>query len=358
MDATVYEMIGLMSGTSLDGLDIAHVRFHLSDSSNPSFELLHSKTMPYSDSILQQLTQIDQLTLTSVMLLDKAIGRFYADEINRFLKENEISKNQIDAIASHGQTILHQPANGITLQLGCGTTLAFHTGIKVVNDFRTKDVVAGGQGAPLVPIGDFDLFKDKADAFLNIGGFTNVSFKKDAEIVAFDVTPGNLPLNKLAASKGLPYDKDGELARSGDINFFLLDLLNTLPYYTQEAPKSLGTEWLEEHFYPLIKFDKEIENNLRTLTEHIGNQVGNALNHTGATTVFVTGGGAKNAFLMERIRSYFNGELIVPDATLIDFKEALIFAYLGALYLHGKPNALCSVTGAQRNTSGGILHLP
>jgi anhydro-N-acetylmuramic acid kinase len=358
MEATAYEMIGLMSGTSLDGLDIAHVRFHLSDASNPRFELLHSKTIPYSEDLIQQLLHIDQLSLSAVMILDKSLGLFYAKEINAFLEENNISKEQIDAIASHGQTILHQPANGFTLQIGCGTTLAFHTGIKVVNDFRTKDVVAGGQGAPLVPIGDFDLFADQADAFLNIGGFTNVSFKKEVNIIAFDVTPGNLPLNKLAASRGLPYDKDGELARSGDINFFLLDLLNNLPYYSQEAPKSLGTEWLEEHFYPMIKFDKEIENNLRTLTEHIGNQVGNALNNTGARTVLVTGGGAKNAFLIERIRSYFNGELIIPETTIIDFKEALIFAYLGALYLHGKPNALCSVTGAQRNTSGGVLHLP
>ncbi|MFN5635296.1 MAG: anhydro-N-acetylmuramic acid kinase [Flavobacteriia bacterium] len=358
MDATVYEMIGLMSGTSLDGLDIAHVRFHFSDASSPRFELLHSKTIPYSEDLIQQLTHVDQLSISAMMMLDKSLGLFYAKEINAFLKENSISKEQIDAIASHGQTILHQPANGFTLQIGCGTTLAFHTGIKVVNDFRTKDVVAGGQGAPLVPIGDFDLFADQADAFLNIGGFTNVSFKKEGKIIAFDVTPGNLPLNKLAASRGLPYDKDGELARSGDINFFLLDLLNTLPYYTQDAPKSLGTEWLEEHFFPMIKFDKEIENNLRTLTEHIGNQVGNALNSTEARTVFVTGGGAKNAFLLERIRSYFNGELIVPDTTLIDYKEALIFAYLGALYLQGKPNTLCSVTGAQRNTSGGVLHLP
>jgi len=358
MEATANEMIGLMSGTSLDGLDIAHVRFHFSDDSHVEFELLHCKTVPYSDELVQQLTQIDQLTLSAVLILDKALGRFYADEINVFIQENQISKNQIAAIASHGQTILHQPSNGFTLQIGCGTTLAYYTGINVVNDFRTKDVVAGGQGAPLVPIGDFDLFNDQAEAFLNIGGFTNVSFKKEGQIIAFDIAPGNLPLNKLASSKGLPYDKDGELARSGEINFFLLDLLNTLPYYAQEAPKSLGTEWLEEHFYPLVKFDKEIENNLRTLTEHIGNQVGNALNDTGVETVLVTGGGAKNAFLMERIRSYFNGELIVPDATIIDFKEAIIFAYLGALYLLGKPNALCSVTGAQRNTSGGVLHLP
>jgi anhydro-N-acetylmuramic acid kinase len=358
MNATVYEMIGLMSGTSLDGLDIAHVRFHFGADDHVAFELLHSTTVSYPVEFVQQLTNVDQLTISGVMLLDKAIGHFYADEINRFIQENNISKADIAAIASHGQTILHQPSNGFTLQIGCGTTLAYYTGIKVVNDFRTKDVVAGGQGAPLVPIGDFDLFNDKAEAFLNIGGFTNISFKKDGAITAFDVTPGNLPLNKLAASRGLPFDKDGELARSGDINFFLLDLLNTLPYYEEVAPKSLGTEWLEEHFYPLIKFDKEIENNLRTITEHIGNQVGNALNNTGAKTVFVTGGGAKNAFLMERIQSYFNGKIIVPEVGLIDFKEALIFAYLGALYLHGKPNALCSVTGAQRNTSGGVLHLP
>ncbi|MEN9442547.1 MAG: hypothetical protein RLZ33_2624 [Bacteroidota bacterium] len=353
-----YEIIGLMSGTSMDGLDIAHVKFDFNADSNDSFELLNTDTVPIPDELLRKLMDAPNFSVTQLLMLDKEFGRFLADSVTKFIDQKKIVKNSINAIASHGQTILHQPNNGFTLQIGCGSTLSYLTDINVINDFRTKDIVAGGQGAPLVPIGDFGLFSDLAEGFLNIGGFANVSFKKDDSIVAYDICPGNLPLNKLAHAKNLAYDKNGELAKSGEINFFLLDLLNSLDYYLLDGPKSLGTEWIEEFYYPKLKFDKEIENNLRTVVEHTAIQISNVLNSAKLNSVLVTGGGAKNGFLIERIQHYFNGELILPEQKIIDFKEAIVFAYLGALYLDKRPNALSSVTGAKKNTIGGVFHLP
>ena len=353
-----YEILGLMSGTSLDGLDIAHVAFEMDDIIGDNFKLLSSKTYQIPEELLTQILEIDNYSVPAICILDKKIGLFFAQCVNLFISENKIPKNSIQAIASHGQTILHQPQNGFTLQLGCGSTLAFQTGINVINDFRTKDIIAGGQGAPLVPIGDFGLFKSLADGFLNIGGFANISYKENNTIRAFDICPGNLPLNKLVKSKGLSYDKNGQLAESGDINFFLLDLLNSLDYYQKEGPKSLGTEWLEEHFYPLLKFDKEIENNLRTVVEHEAIQIAQKLNDVKLKTVLITGGGAKNKFLIDRISHYFNGKVNLPDTDTIDFKEAIVFAYLGALYLEKRPNSISSVTGASRDMVCGVYHIP
>lgn len=353
-----YEIIGLMSGTSLDGLDIAHVRFDFNNNSNDSFVLLNADTVPIPEDLLHKLMDAPNYSVAQMLMLDKEFGSFLADSVLKFIERKKIVKNNLQAIASHGQTILHQPNNGFTLQIGCGSTLSYLTNLNVINDFRTKDIVAGGQGAPLVPIGDFGLFSDLAEGFLNIGGFANVSFKKDDTIVAYDICPGNLPLNKLAQAKNLAYDKNGELAKSGEINFFLLDLLNSIEYYLLDGPKSLGTEWIEEFYYPLLKFDKEIENNLRTVVEHTAIQISNVLNSAKLNSVLVTGGGAKNGFLIERIQHYFNGELILPEQKIIDFKEAIVFAYLGALYLDKRPNAISSVTGAKKNTIGGVFHLP
>lgn len=352
------EIIGLMSGTSMDGLDIAHVRFSTTENDGYIHTVLHTDQIPLTDELKEALLDATNLSTQRILMLDKKLGEYYATAVNSFLKKFKINRAKIDAIASHGQTIFHQPQNGFTLQIGCGSTIAFHTGIPVINDFRTKDVIAGGQGAPLVPIGDFQLFNTKAEAFLNIGGFVNISFKKENIIKAFDICPGNLPLNKLAHAKELEFDRNGELAKSGEINFFLLDLLNSLDYYQVDGPKSLGTEWLEEHFYPLLKFDKEIENNLRTLVEHIAIQIGQILNKHEIKSVLISGGGARNTFLIERIDHYFNGTVILPDNELIDFKEAIIFAFLGNLYLDKKHNTLPSVTGASKPVIGGVFHLP
>lgn len=353
-----YELIGLMSGTSMDGLDLVHVQFDINELNEWNYRLLAAETIPYPQEIIDQLTHCTELNVPLFLQLDKQMGSIFGEMVNSFIQKNKIEKSTIDAIASHGHTTFHQPDNGFTCQIGCGSSISYITDIPVINDFRSKDVIAGGQGAPLVPKGDLLLFNSLADSFLNIGGIANISFSKDDKMYAYDISPGNLPLNKLALSKGMTYDKNGELASSGEINFFLLDLLNSLEYYAQPSPKSLGTEWLTQNFYPLIKFDRDIENNLRTIIEHEAIQISNTLNNNNLKSVFITGGGAKNKFLIERIKHYYKGEIIIPSDQIIDFKEAIIFALLGALYLSEETNTLASVTGASQNVRGGVLHVP
>lgn len=353
-----YKIIGLMSGTSLDGLDIACVEFSSEDQLQWKFHLIHAETYTYPAEIQEILPVATELTATRLFQFDKELAEVMADFVNQFMQKHQLKTSEIQAIASHGHTIFHQPEKGYTVQIGCGTMLAVRTGIQVINDFRTKDVVHGGQGAPLVPIGDFKLFGNQAESFLNIGGISNLSFKDGTKIKAFDCCPSNLPLNKLAQNKGLTYDKNGDLARAGEINFFLLDLLNALPYYTQDPPKSLGTEWLENDFYPLIKFDREIENNLRTVVEHEAIQIAAVLNKQHLKSVLITGGGALNTFLVERIAHYFEGQIILPDKEIIEFKEAIVFAFLGVMYIENQPNCLKEVTGATKDVCGGVLHRP
>lgn len=347
-----------MSGTSLDGVDLVCAGLTRTSATGWTYTIDHAATFDFTETLLDQLHQSTELSGSRVAHLDYQLGVFFAECINSFVRENQIDKASIHAIASHGQTIFHQPVKGFTTQIGNPAVIAHYTGLPTIGDFRTKDVLHGGQGAPLVPIGDWYLFGNQAEAFLNIGGFTNVSYRKNGVVRAFDVCPGNLPLNKLAHSKDLQYDIDGNLAKTGELNYFLLDLLNSLPFYAQEAPKSLGVEWLEQHFYPLLKFDKDIENNLATVVEHIAIQLGKTLNDNELKSVMITGGGAKNGFLIERLRRYFKGEIILPDTQLIDFKEALIFALLGALHLEGEPNCLASVTGASKDVCGGVQHTP
>jgi anhydro-N-acetylmuramic acid kinase len=350
------EIIGLMSGTSLDGLDIAHVRFR-KNGNLKEFKLLNYKTFNYESSFIDELHSAPNLTLVDLFMLDKKIGKVFAGFVNEFINELQLNRNNIQAIASHGQTILHQPQNGFTLQIGCGATIAYHTKLPVINDFRTMDVVAGGQGAPLVPIGDFDLFANQANAFLNLGGFANISIKKSGEIIAFDICPANLPLNELVKQKGLSFDKDGNIARKGFVNQNLFERLNGLEYYAKIAPKSLGTEWLDELFYPILNSIKlPIEDKLATVTEHLAQQIAQTLTPNNLTKVLATGGGTKNLFLIERIQSLSKNALMFPDESVSDFKEAIIFAYLGALYIWGEPNSLSTVTGAKKNTIGGCLH--
>lgn len=352
-----YNLIGLMSGTSMDGLDIANFRFSYSEKSGWVFKIEHSFTVKYDNYLLKKLEQSKQLSAIELLILDKELGLFFSTAVNKFIKEKQIDSTEIDAICSHGHTIFHQPDKGFTYQIGCGETLAYHTGIKVINDFRQKDVVAGGQGAPLVPIGDKLLFKSKAEAFLNIGGFVNVCYP-GKETRAHDICPGNLPLNYLAVKLGKEYDFNGELARKGELNLELLNQLNNLSFYNLPGPKSLGTEWLEAEFMSQFKDSMNPNDALCTIVEHISIQIANDLNSRGAKTVFITGGGAKNAYLINRIKEHFKGTVHIPEVQIIDYKEALIFGFLGALYLQNQTNSISSVTGAERETIGGVLHLP
>jgi len=353
-----YKIIGIMSGTSLDGIDIVATQYTKVAEDRWDFNIYAADTYPFSDVLITSLFDTTNLSGAKLAFLDHELGLYFGSCVTDFIEKNNFSASDFDAIASHGQTIFHQPAKGFTLQIANPAVIAVKTGIPTIGDFRTKDVLYGGQGAPLVPIGDLYLFGEQADAFLNIGGFANISAYQNGVMKAFDVCPANLPLNKLARAKELSYDKNGDLARTGTINYFLLDLLNSLDYYAQEGPKSLGVEWLENEFYPLLKFDKDIENNLATVVEHIADKIAHELNTLAITKLMITGGGAKNTFLIERLQRYFKGEIVPVSDEIIDFKEALIFGLLGALHLNNEPNCLSSVTGASKDVIGGVLHRP
>ena len=355
MNRNKIEILGLMSGTSLDGLDIAHVSFEF-QGDKIHYELMHARTYKLDDAHLLKLHQVTKMSAEQLLILDKKLGKYFAECVLQFIDNYYLNKSQIDAIASHGQTIFHQPQNGFTHQIACGSSIAFHTGIPVINDFRTLDVIAGGQGAPLVPIGDFELFKEEADSFLNLGGFANISFKKNDSIQAFDIAPANLPSNLLMQPSGLLYDADGAKAKAGEINQHLLSALNELPFYANEAPKSLGTEWLNKEYMPLFNQSIALEDLLRTHTEHVAIQIAKILNDEGLPSVYITGGGAKNSFLIERLSHHYRGKCVIPSTEIIDFKEAIVFAFLGARYLRGETTNIPSVTGASEALCTGVYH--
>ncbi len=356
---TSYRLIGLMSGTSLDGIDLADVRFERSGNGSWSFEIQSAETFLYHAYLQQQLANCTRLSGEELTLLNHQLALHFADAIEDFIESYQIHRSEINAIASHGHTVFHQPEKGFTLQIGCGTTLARKTGIPVINDFRSRDVAHGGQGAPLVPIGDALLFAEMAESFLNIGGICNLSVPGD-RTVAYDVCTGNLPINRLMDQHfNLPFDKDGLVAASGKVNVKLLDALNNIPYFKESGPKSLGVEWIATEFVPILdKTDLSAPDKISTIVEHTAFQIANSLLAHNVNSVLVTGGGARNRYVIERIQHYFHGRVILPDEELIECKEAIIFAFLGALYLANEPNCLSSVTGAHQDVRGGTFHAP
>ncbi len=351
------QIIGLMSGTSLDGLDICYATFTQS-SGKWNHQIIHAQTLSYPEELLQQLKNAPQLPGIELCLLDRNLGIFFGKAVNEFISGFRINRDEIDAIASHGHTVFHQPDKGLTVQIGCGASIAHETGIRTINDFRKKDVVNGGQGAPLVPIGDQLLFSQYVDAFLNIGGFANFSkMHPDDTVTAFDICPANIIINHFSRQLGKEYDKNGETAACHTVNDSLFKALNSLEIYAERQPKSLGWEWVEGSMLPLFeRMEMPVEAKIATATEHAAFQIAKRLDENDCNAVFVTGGGAKNDFLIQRIKHYFNGNIIIPDVETIDFKEALIFGFLGALYLENIPNCLPSVTGATKAVVGGVLH--
>jgi anhydro-N-acetylmuramic acid kinase len=353
-----FRVVGLMSGTSLDGLDVADVTFNLSDSDQWRFTLNNATLFPFEQNLLTLLKKAFQLPAHELIDLSSSLGRFYAEKVNTFLSEIAIAPSQIDFIASHGQTVFHQPLKGYTLQIGNGPELAVNTNIPTIVDFRTKDVALGGNGAPLIPVADHLLFANYADTFLNLGGFSNFSFKKDEKVLSYDICPVNIVINELMRETGKEYDENGDFGKHGAINQDLLNQLNSLQFYEEEGPKSLGWEWVEEQIYPMLIPEIPIRDKIRTFYEHIAFQIGNALNKTNSKTTLVTGGGAKNHFLIKRIQFYSEGEIVVPEENIVDFKEAIGFAFLGVLKWQEKINVWSSVTGSKRDSSSGIIIRP
>jgi anhydro-N-acetylmuramic acid kinase len=351
----IYRVLGLMSGSSLDGLDLAYVHLH-SGAGKWGYTLEAAKTLPYTPEWRSRLEGATTLDARSYLLLHQEYGHYLGAQVNSFIQASGLDF-QVQLVASHGHTVFHQPGNpGMTAQLGSGAAIAAVTGLQTVTDLRALDVALGGQGAPIVPIGEKWLFPGYA-YFLNLGGIANVS--DAAAGIAFDVCAANRVLNLLAEQKGFAFDKGGELAASGKVIPSLLKSLDGLSYYRQAPPKSLDNAFGVRMVMGTIRDNGcSTEDGLRTYVEHIARQVATVFAGRPAGEMLVTGGGAHNGFLMERLRDTLtplNIQVTVPEAGVVDFKEALVVALFGVLRLRQEENTLASVTGATRNSIGGAL---
>lgn len=339
-----------MSGSSLDGLDLALCSFQRTGG-RWAFRIEEARTVPYEKAFQQRLLAVMQGSALDLARMDRDLGDFIGQAAAALL-----AGRAVDVIASHGHTIFHKPHEGLTLQIGHGARIAAQTGLPVVTDFRTLDVALGGQGAPLVPLGEQELFPDHC-SFLNIGGICNIALHHKGSVLGYDVCIGNQALNMLASEAGLPYDKDGALARSGSINEGLLQRLNDLPFHRQAPPRSLGREWFDSEVRPLIAdVSIPVNERLRTVVEHIATMIAGAMG-SGDDGLLATGGGAHNLFLIERLRDLSQRTVTIPERAIVDFKEALIFAFLGVRRLRDESTALASVTGAARDSVGGAIYL-
>lgn len=345
----VLQAIGLMSGTSLDGLDICFATFEKQESW--SFEIIKAETIPYPKNWEEKLRNSIHLSAEDLLELHSEYGFYLGELVNNFIKKHQLEN--IDLIASHGHTVFHQPQRKFTLQIGDGRAIKLTTNIPVIYDFRSQDVLMGGNGAPLVPIGDEILFSPY-DACLNLGGFSNISLKINNQRIAFDVAPVNIVLNKLVQKFNKNFDENGDLAKTGKIDEDLLLKLNTLDFYQQSHPKSLGIEWCNENIFPL--FDKiETLDILATFTEHVSQQIATVINDNRLNNILFTGGGTYNTFLVEKIKAKTAAEIIIPEKEIIDYKEALIFAFMGVLRLNNEINVLASATGSSADHSSGVM---
>ncbi|MDP4148010.1 MAG: anhydro-N-acetylmuramic acid kinase [Bacteroidota bacterium] len=360
----VYKIIGLMSGSSLDGLDIAYV--HLQENAGKwEYQFIHTACHPYSAPWRERLAGAPGLTASDYLLLHVEYGHWLGDQVLKFIADHDLAY-QVQLIVSHGHTSFHQPARRMTAQLGDGAALAASTGINVVSDLRAMDVALGGQGAPIVPVGEKLLFGG-TELFLNLGGIANVSshggHAGEALFTAFDVCPANRVLNLLSAEAGRAYDQGGSLAATGRVDRALLERLNALPYYAMGYPKSLDNAFGTDTVYPMIRdaMRGNVADALCTYVEHIAVQVSGAvasLKSGGESRMLVTGGGVHNHFLVDRLRGHLlplGVTVIVPDAVLADYKEALVMALIGVLRWREENNVLASVTGARRNSIGGAV---
>ena len=358
----IYRAIGLMSGSSLDGLDIVFVTFH-ENGGKWTYEIGPADCYPYSPEWVEKLKNAVHLPALDYQLLHTAYGQYLGQEINRFIEAHGL-QYQVAIVASHGHTTFHRPDQRMTAQLGDGAAIAATIQLPVVSDLRAMDVANGGQGAPIVPIGERLLLNDY-QYFLNLGGIANVSVNSE-NYIAFDVCPANRVLNMLSAERGMDYDDGGQLAASGKLSETLLAKLDALDYYQQPFPKSLANDFGTGTVYPLVKQEGlSVEDGLRTYTVHIVNQVRNAIVAARAGAgengrLLVTGGGAFNDFLVSLLTEELkkeNIEVVVPEANLVKYKEALIMALIGVLRWREEANVFASVTGASRDSVGGALWL-
>lgn len=363
----VYKVIGLMSGSSLDGLDIAFVEFQ-ENGGKWNYDFLQADCYEYDDEWHSRLKNATGLNALEYQLLHTDYGHYLGKQVNLFIERNNLH-HQVNLISSHGHTTFHLPHQLMTGQLGDGASIAAETQLPVVTDLRAMDVAFGGQGAPIVPIGEKLLLGDY-NYFLNLGGIANISANIMDRFIAFDVCAANRVLNMLAEEKGLTFDDGGRIAAAGNTNIELLQKLNELEYYKHPWPKSLANDFGIDTVFPIVKRSSiSIEDAMRTYVEHIVIQIKNSIAscqlppdsyRDAGSRLLATGGGAFNSFLIERLREVLqeiNVEVFIPEENLIKYKEAMIMALMGTLRWREEYTVLASVTGAKRNSIGGALWL-
>ncbi|MBA22725.1 MAG: anhydro-N-acetylmuramic acid kinase [Flavobacteriales bacterium] len=345
-------VVGVMSGTSLDGLDLALVKFNFIQN-KWNYRFISTITKPYDSIWVEKLSEARFLSENRLVSLDNEYTSYLANQIQLFIDQN--ANHEIDLICSHGHTVHHQPDKGITVQIGNQSKLSVELKKTVVCDFRVQDVALGGQGAPLVPGGEFYLFSDYA-ACVNLGGFANITLvNKKEKLQAFDIAAANLVFNQLASRLDLPYDSEGKIASKGSLIPELLAELNALNYFSQASPKSLGVEWVSQHIEPILNvFNQEsIPDLMHTYAVHLADQISKVLPNSGK--ILFSGGGTHNSFLMQQMEKNSTSKVCIPSKVLIDFKEAMIFGFLGLLRFLGDNNCFSSVTGSSRDHSTGVL---
>ena len=350
-----YNAIGLISGSSLDGVDIALVRFDVNPSlSNPvvHWDIKDAATIPYPDEVVQQLRHLPHGTAMELVHMDDQLGRFFGEAIQTFTANH----TSIDFISSHGHTIFHHPGTSST-QIGNPAIITAVTGIQTIGHLRNMDTAYGGQGAPLAPMADLYLLPDY-NVCVNLGGIANISIKADGGITGFDVCGANQFLNYLSQKVGKEYDDNGAIAQTGSVDTVLLEAFNNIPYCLATPPKSLDNEEVRSYYLPILEAsDLSIPDQLATMVEHIAIQLANYMK--GQDQIHLAGGGAHNGYLVERLRALLpDAHIHVPAANIINFKEAALIAMCGALRLNSLPNSLKSITGASKDTVNGVIFLP
>lgn len=347
-----FHVIGVMSGTSLDGVDLAECLFEYQNG-KWNYSIINAETISYTENWEKKLQNADELNAFEFIALHKEYGGLLAEHVSDFILKYKATP---EFVSSHGHTVFHRPELGITCQIGDGAVIAARLNIPVICDFRTIDVALNGQGAPLVPIGDEMLFMDYFFR-LNLGGIANISYNENGKTIAFDICPFNMALNYLSKQLGNDFDEGGKLAKAGVINHELLTHLSELDFFKIKPPKSLGKEWFDSVFQPVLdNYSISVNDKLRTVAELIAIQIGNATQSSQKQKILVTGGGAFNKFVISLMQKKNQNKIVVPDDKTINFKEALIFGFLGVLRITNQINCLSSVTGASRDSVGGCIY--
>ena len=350
-----YRVIGIMSGTSLDGLDLACCDYR-QKKGKWTFNVIAGETIKYSHIWNWRLSNAHLLPGIDLQKLDIEFGNFIGLRCKQFIQKHKIKK--VDFIASHGHTVFHQPEKKLTYQIGNGVAINESSKLPVINDFRSLDVLQGGQGAPLVPVGDQYLFSE-FEVCLNLGGIANYSLTEKKKRVAADICFANMGLNYLAGKVDLKFDKNGKLASQGIVDQRMLKELNSIYSKWKSTRPSLGRERFDELIKPLLDNEKiSVQNRLRTLCESICFEIAHVLpNRKKKLKVLATGGGAFNQFLIKLLQSKVEQQaiIIVPEEEIVNYKEAIVFGFLGVLRLNNKTNVLKVVTGSSADSSSGSM---